>query len=364
MFVPDLCKESLSEIMRYAGIPEPAARSLIESMTARTQHGIGYHNDTTATSYYLGDRITREEIEEVQQFMQDKGTESENTRVRKKIQDGNAVYQVLQASSESPGQKPTTTGRHPGSKVRIVRGDHQREMSSICKHLKSAKTYAQSIDRELMLDYYILSLEQGSLTAYRQGQEFWVKDVSPSIEHILGFVESYRDPHGARAEWEGVVCIANPEETKKMEALKASAGRFCTSLPWATAENAGKGLFEKDVVVIPHCAIVHVCCPYVWEASNLPNYNDIRENHGSKDIIIANRMSANRNSPGASIYLQPSDRDLYRQDLHTIRFVATVIHELLSHSTGKLLSETAPDIFNFDVTNPPIDPLTGQEVAS
>lgn len=111
-----------------------------------------------------------------------------------------------------------------------------------------------------MLDYYILSFEQGSLTAYRQGQEFWVKDVSPSIEHILGFVESYRDPHGARVEWEGVVCIANPEETKKMEALKASAGRFCTSLPWATAENAGKGLFKKDVVVIPHCAIVHDVC--------------------------------------------------------------------------------------------------------
>lgn len=131
--MPDLCKESLSEIMRYAGIPEPVAGSLIGSMTARTPHGIGYPNDTTASSYYMGDRTTREEIEEVQQFIQDKGTESENTRVRKTIQDGNAVYQVLQTSSESPGQKPTTTGRHPGSKVRIVRGDHQREMSNICK---------------------------------------------------------------------------------------------------------------------------------------------------------------------------------------------------------------------------------------
>jgi len=81
-------------------------------------------------------------------------------------------------------------------------------------------------------------------------------------------------------------------------------------------------------------------------------------------MIIANRMSVNCNSSGASIYLHSSDRDLYRQKLHTIRFVATVIHELLGHGTGKLLTETAPGIFNFDATNPPIDPLTGQTVAS
>ncbi|KAI4919362.1 hypothetical protein J4E90_001495 [Alternaria incomplexa] len=206
--------------------------------------------------------------------------------------------------------------------------------------------------------------ETGDLREYRRGQEIWVKDKSPSIEHILGFVETYRDPHGVRAKWEGVVCIADPEETKKMEVFVASAAKFCTLLPWATAENEGKGLFEKDVVVIPQCAIVHaltVCCPH---SPPIAQYNDIRENHGSKNTIIANRMNANRNSPGASIYLQPPNREPYRENLHTIRFVATVIHELLGHGTGQLLSETAPGIFNFDVTNPPINPLTGQTVAS
>jgi len=132
--------------------------------------------------------------------------------------------------------------------------------------LGRAGMYAQSHSQKSILDHYIRNFISGDLREYRRGQEIWVKDVSPSIEHIFGFVETCRDPHGVRAEWEGVVCIADPEETKKMEVFVASAAKFCTLLPWATAENEGKGLFEKDVVVIPQCAIVHGACrrsPYI-----------------------------------------------------------------------------------------------------
>ncbi|KAI4685081.1 hypothetical protein J4E81_008893 [Alternaria sp. BMP 2799] len=363
-FVPDLRKESLEKIVRCVGMKGSAAENLVEDMTAVPPQNTGYTSDTAVSSYYLGDRITRTEIKEIQLFMQEQGIEPENTRVRKTIDDGNAVFKVLLASAETGTGKLTPADRLGGPRFQIVKGDHQNQVSTIGYYLGRAGTYAQNHDQRAILDHYMRSFQSGDIREYRRGQEIWVKDVSPSIEHILGFVETYRDPHGVRAEWEGVVCIADPEETKKMEVFVASAAKFCTLLPWATAENEGKGLFEKDVVTIPQCAVVHaltVCCPH---SPQIAQYNDIRENHGSKNIIIANRMSANRNSAGASIYLHPSDGDHYRQNLHTIRFVATVIHELLGHGTGKLLSETAPGIFNFDVTNPPIDPLTGQTVAS
>jgi dipeptidyl-peptidase-3 len=50
--------------------------------------------------------------------------------------------------------------------------------------------------------------------------------------------------------------------------------------------------------------------------------------------------------------------------MHTIRFVATVIHELLGHGTGKLLSETTASHFNFNAQNPPTNPLTNMKVTS
>ncbi|KAI4915279.1 hypothetical protein J4E85_010404 [Alternaria conjuncta] len=363
-FVPDLRKESLEKIVGCVGMTGSAAENLVEGMTAVPPQNTGYPSDLVVSSYYLGDRITRTEIKEVQLYMQEQGVEPENTRVRKTIHNGNAIFDIFQASTQTGSGKLTTATQLGGPRFRRMKGDHQDEVSTISAHLQRASIYAQNQNQKDILDCHMYSFETGDLREYRRGQEIWVKDKSPSIEHILGFVETYRDPHGVRAEWEGVVCIADPEETKKMEVFVASAAKFGTLLPWATAENEGKGLFEKDVVTIPQCAIVHaltVCCPH---SPPIAQYNDIRENHGSKNIIIANRMSANRNSAGASIYLHPSDGDHYRQNLHAIRFVATVIHELLGHGTGKLLSETSPGVFNFDATNPPIDPLTSQSVAS
>jgi dipeptidyl-peptidase-3 len=75
-------------------------------------------------------------------------------------------------------------------------------------------------------------------------------------------------------------------------------------------------------------------------------------------------MSANRESGGSSKYLRLEDLAPYKENMHIVRFVATVYHELLGHGTGKLLSESSSGHFNFIAQDPPVSPLTGVKVGS
>lgn len=73
-------------------------------------------------------------------------------------------------------------------------------------------------------------------------------------------------------------------------------------------------------------------------------------------------MSANNNPSHPCHYVHPSEVKGFRGCNHIIRFIVTAIHELLGHGTGKLLTETAPGIYNFDRENLPTNPVTGKAI--
>ncbi|KAJ5722470.1 dipeptidyl-peptidase 3 [Penicillium malachiteum] len=182
----------------------------------------------------------------------------------------------------------------------------------------------------------------------------------------MGFLFGYRNANGAQADWLAVAGIAHPEETGKMKQLVEKSADIICTLPWAVpGENNGKGPFEPYGVDVPDFAIIHVLASVsstVWEAMNLTIDDENGKRHGVKSLVFGNRMSLNSSPGRPCYYVHHSEIASYISCAHILRFIGTVIHEILRHGTGKPLTETATGNFNFDHKNKPISPVTGQPI--
>ena len=227
-------------------------------MTSGPPFVIGYPSDYAQSAYYPGnERISKDEISLVSKVLETHRIEPENTRIQKIATDNNYVFQVLQASTN----KQSTTqwdGNDGIGTVQIQGGDHADELSKVCESLRRAREYTENEKQGEVIDHYIRTFETGDMEAFRDAQKVWVQEKAPVVESILGFVEPYRDPHGVRGEWEGIVGISDPVESLKMRRFVDRSTTFIRLLPWAVpGQNDGKGPFEKDIFVAPDYTSLH-----------------------------------------------------------------------------------------------------------
>jgi dipeptidyl-peptidase-3 len=96
------------------------------------------------------------------------------------------------------------SGSLKGHKLQLVYGDYSKEMGIIADFHKKAAENAANDNQKNMQLAYAKSFAEGSLEAFKNSQRFWIRDKGPMVESNIGFVETYRDPHGVRGEWEGM----------------------------------------------------------------------------------------------------------------------------------------------------------------
>ena len=232
-------------------------------------------------------------------------------------------------------------------------------MAKIALNIKKAGQHAANDIQKHMMDAYALSFSTGSLNTFKESQKLWVKDLGPTVESNIGFIETYRDPAGIRAEWEGFVAMVNKERTAAFQKLVAAAPQMIPKLPWPAD-------FEKDTFTPPDFTSLEVlsfASSGIPAGINIPNYDDIRQELGFKNVSIGNVLSAK--APNEPIpFIRADDLPIYQENRDLAFEVQVGIHELLGHGTGKLLRETSPGQYNFNHTSPPISPITGNPIST
>src|SRR5580700_9880914 len=153
-FIPRVTKEFLERVSSTSSVAAELYRQLADSILAEQPSSLGFPSDVAQSSYYPGDlRISREEIAAISKTLEENSIYPENTRIRKTMLRDKVVFDVLQGSAIVDCQFRELQG--PNSTViRIIQGDHSRELNLICDCLEAARKYAANSRQEKIISDY------------------------------------------------------------------------------------------------------------------------------------------------------------------------------------------------------------------
>ena len=200
-----------------------------------------------------------------------------------------------------------------------------------------------------MILKYIEHFETGHIDDHKEAQRFWVRDKAPVLESNMGWIMTYIDPENIRASFDGWVAIVDKKLSEKFKIMADNSEKIIPQLPWPKE-------MEKDNFIAPDFTIIDVinfadyACP---SGLNLPNYNDVVESEGFKNVLLGNSLVDYYK--GTVEFATEEQAQLLAKHNQRCYEVHVACHELFGHGTGKLIYR------NPDGTCPSFtDPITNE----
>ena len=228
-----------------------------------------------------------------------------------------------------------------------VGGLYSAALERIVFWLKKAEAVAENEAQRAVIAKLVQYYESGDLKDFDEYAILWVKDLDSRIDFVNGFTETYGDPLGMKASWEGMANFKDLEATRRAELISEHAQWFEDNSPVDAAykKEQVKGVSAK---VITAAILGGDLYPATAIGINLPNANWIRAQHGSKSVTISNITDAYAQAAkgnGFSEEFVYSTEELDRIEAYgsLTSNLHTDLHECLGHGSGKLLPGVDPD---------------------
>lgn len=359
-FIPQIPKQKFLEFIRltkayqmnkesFDYIWQNVEHELFE--TNQPFYEIGLPDEKALSSYY-STNITRQDTDFIKEFLKKQDISPLNTRIIKLI-DNEADYEIRVASIEVSSKLYDFESK----KIMIQKGDFSPFLQEVNENLIQVIPFCENSIQKDMIHAYISHFKSGDMNLHKESQKLWIQDKGPIIETNIGFIETYLDPLKNRAEWEGFVAIVDKEKSKILSSLVENVPKILPLLPWPKD-------FEVDVFKKPDFTSLEVL---TFASSgtpigiNIPNYDDIRQNFGFKNVDLGNAYGEMK--PERVLFTDEKLKQLYVKYHKESLFVVVALHELLGHGTGKLFSKNSDGSFNFDHNNC-INPLTDSKITT
>jgi len=141
-----------------------------------------------------------------------------------------------------------------------------------------------------MIQDYIKHFKSGNISEHKESQKHWIKDKGPVVETNLGWIEHYVDPENTRAVFEGWVAVVDKNRSAKYGSLVNNSQPIIAQLPWDRK-------LEKENFIAPDFTsldVVSFAGESMPKGINIPNYHEIREKYGFKNVVFESNKPMNK----------------------------------------------------------------------